>query len=132
VLKVALVLQVVFQLHPTFPVPTREVTQHPFEVQEAGWGEFDIQISVRPMTYIHICPVYVLYFCMSCCRVLGFLSLHVLVPASVRLSADGILTCGQGFWLCGLFTLSCGMADCVHISTFWFMNDNLQRSALIL
>lgn len=42
-------LQVVFHLHPTFPNPVREVTQHPFELQEQGWGEFDIQISVRPL-----------------------------------------------------------------------------------
>lgn len=40
-------LQVVFNLHPTFPNPTREVTTHPFEIEEHGWGEFELNVAVR-------------------------------------------------------------------------------------
>ena len=38
--------QVVFNLHPTFPNPTREVTVHPFEIEEHGWGEFELNVTV--------------------------------------------------------------------------------------
>jgi len=40
-------LQVIFNLHPTFPNPTREVTTHPFEIEEHGWGEFELNVVVR-------------------------------------------------------------------------------------
>ena len=34
--------KVVFNLHPTFHNPTREVSDPPFELSEMGWGEFDL------------------------------------------------------------------------------------------
>lgn len=40
-------MQVVFQLHSSFAVPLRHVEQQPFELTEAGWGEFEIGIQVR-------------------------------------------------------------------------------------
>ena len=38
--------KVVFQLHPSFSVPTRELTSPPFEVTESGWGEFEASMRV--------------------------------------------------------------------------------------
>lgn len=38
--------KVVFQLHPSFPQPTRELTEPPFEVTETGWGEFESSIRI--------------------------------------------------------------------------------------
>ncbi len=38
--------KVVFQLHPSFQQPVRELTAPPFEVTERGWGEFDSQIRI--------------------------------------------------------------------------------------
>ena len=40
-------LQVTFELHNSFPDPVREVTQQPFELTEAGWGEFDIVVRLH-------------------------------------------------------------------------------------
>ena len=37
-----IVSKVVFNLHPTFHNPTREVSEPPFELSEMGWGEFDL------------------------------------------------------------------------------------------
>lgn len=39
--------KVVFTLHPSFAISVREVTSHPFEVHEAGWGEFDAGIEIH-------------------------------------------------------------------------------------
>lgn len=36
----------VFQLHPSFSQPVRELTAAPFEVTERGWGEFEAQIKI--------------------------------------------------------------------------------------
>ena len=36
-----------FFLHPTFHNPVREVLQHPFEIEEHGWGEFELSVVVR-------------------------------------------------------------------------------------
>jgi YEATS domain-containing protein 4 len=38
--------KVVFQLHPSFPQPTRELVEPPFEVTETGWGEFEASIRI--------------------------------------------------------------------------------------
>jgi len=38
--------KVIFQLHPSFPQPVREVTSPPFEVTEKGWGEFEAGIRI--------------------------------------------------------------------------------------
>lgn len=40
------IAKVVFQLHPSFAQPVRELTQPPFEVTEKGWGEFEAQIRI--------------------------------------------------------------------------------------
>lgn len=42
----ACIAKVVFQLHPSFAEPVRELTQPPFEVTERGWGEFEAQIRI--------------------------------------------------------------------------------------
>ena len=58
------VCQVVFNLHPTFPNPTREVTVHPFEIEEHGWGEFELNVTVR----IIVCAMHhadILVICVS-------------------------------------------------------------------
>ncbi|KAL7463773.1 hypothetical protein ACHAXS_005542 [Conticribra weissflogii] len=38
--------RVIFQLHPSFTQPTRELTKPPFEVTETGWGEFEASIRI--------------------------------------------------------------------------------------
>ena len=38
--------KVIFQLHPSFPQPTREIVEPPFEVTETGWGEFEASIRI--------------------------------------------------------------------------------------
>eukprot|EP00591_Stephanopyxis_turris_P006048 CAMPEP_0195520430 /NCGR_PEP_ID=MMETSP0794_2-20130614/16855_1 /TAXON_ID=515487 /ORGANISM="Stephanopyxis turris, Strain CCMP 815" /LENGTH=263 /DNA_ID=CAMNT_0040649781 /DNA_START=123 /DNA_END=911 /DNA_ORIENTATION=+ len=38
--------KVVFQLHPSFPQPVRELSCPPFEVTEKGWGEFEATIRI--------------------------------------------------------------------------------------
>lgn len=38
--------KVIFQLHPSFAQPIREVYQPPYEVTEKGWGEFEAQIRI--------------------------------------------------------------------------------------
>jgi YEATS domain-containing protein 4 len=40
------IARVIFQLHPSFAQPVRELTQPPYEVTEKGWGEFDVTIKV--------------------------------------------------------------------------------------
>lgn len=40
------IAKVVFQLHPSFAQPVRELTHPPFEVTEQGWGEFEAQIRI--------------------------------------------------------------------------------------
>jgi YEATS domain-containing protein 4 len=39
--------KVTFELHSSFPDPIRDVTQQPFELTEAGWGEFDIVVRLH-------------------------------------------------------------------------------------
>jgi YEATS domain-containing protein 4 len=39
--------KVVFQLHPSFAQPTRELMEPPYEVTERGWGEFEAQIRIH-------------------------------------------------------------------------------------
>jgi YEATS domain-containing protein 4 len=38
--------KVIFQLHPSFAQPVRELTAPPYEVTERGWGEFEAQIRI--------------------------------------------------------------------------------------
>lgn len=39
--------KVTYSLHPTFANPMRTIKSPPFRVQEEGWGEFDIPISIH-------------------------------------------------------------------------------------
>ncbi|CAI5756441.1 unnamed protein product [Candida verbasci] len=39
--------KVTYALHPTFANPIRVIKQQPFKVEEQGWGEFDIPITVH-------------------------------------------------------------------------------------
>lgn len=39
--------KVTYTLHPTFANPVRTLKTSPFKVEEQGWGEFDIPISVH-------------------------------------------------------------------------------------
>lgn len=66
--------KVVFQLHPSFPQPIRELSQPPFEVTERGWGEFEAQIRIHwkdptEKPTIVCCQVF-LCFVVACCVVL--------------------------------------------------------------
>lgn len=38
--------KVIFQLHPSFAQPTRELVYPPYEVTETGWGEFEASIRL--------------------------------------------------------------------------------------
>ncbi|KAI5951920.1 TAF14 [Candida jiufengensis] len=39
--------KVTYTLHPTFANPIRSLKQQPFKIEEQGWGEFDIPISIH-------------------------------------------------------------------------------------
>ncbi|RKP02660.1 hypothetical protein CXG81DRAFT_1412, partial [Caulochytrium protostelioides] len=59
------VKKVTFKLHQDFPDPLRIVTQPPFEVNETGWGEFDIVIRIyfhdtseKPIALTHTLQLY--------------------------------------------------------------------------
>jgi YEATS domain-containing protein 4 len=43
----AVVKKVTFKLHESFPNPHRDVKAPPFELQETGWGEFDLLIELH-------------------------------------------------------------------------------------
>lgn len=38
--------KVTYHLHPTFPNPVRQLKKPPFKLEEQGWGEFDMSISL--------------------------------------------------------------------------------------
>lgn len=40
------IAKVIFELHPSFSQPLRELVSPPFEVTERGWGEFEAQIRI--------------------------------------------------------------------------------------
>jgi transcription initiation factor IIF auxiliary subunit len=57
--------EVDFTLHASFENNVRKVNKWPFELYEAGWGEFDIKItiyfvdeSIKPMEFIHLLKLY--------------------------------------------------------------------------
>ncbi|XP_072039981.1 YEATS domain-containing protein 4-like [Amphiura filiformis] len=61
----AYVKKVQFKLHESYPNPLRVVTKPPYEVQETGWGEFEIAIKVffidpneRPVTMYHFLKLF--------------------------------------------------------------------------
>ncbi|ODV95935.1 hypothetical protein PACTADRAFT_49365 [Pachysolen tannophilus NRRL Y-2460] len=39
--------KVTYHLHPTFTNPVRHFKKPPFKIEEQGWGEFDMQISLH-------------------------------------------------------------------------------------
>lgn len=54
-----------FKLHDSYPNQNRIVTKPPFEVQETGWGEFEVVIKIyfqdpneRPITIYHILKLF--------------------------------------------------------------------------
>ncbi|CAF0903376.1 unnamed protein product [Adineta steineri] len=54
------VSRVQFRLHETYPNHNRMINQAPFEVEESGWGEFEIQITIffldpneKPVIFYH-------------------------------------------------------------------------------
>lgn len=59
------IAKVVFQLHPSFAKPIRELTAPPFEVTERGWGEFEATIRIvwrdvgeKALVLIHAIKLY--------------------------------------------------------------------------
>lgn len=61
----AYVKKVQFKLHESYPNPLRVVTKPPYEVQETGWGEFEIAVKVffvdpneRPVTMYHFLKLF--------------------------------------------------------------------------
>ncbi|XP_022806041.1 YEATS domain-containing protein 4-like [Stylophora pistillata] len=62
------VKKVHFKLHESYANPLRVVTKPPYEVNESGWGEFEIQIKIffmdqseRPVSLFSTC--YLMLFC---------------------------------------------------------------------
>lgn len=54
-----------FKLHESYPNQNRIVTKPPFEVQETGWGEFEVVIKIyfqdpneRPVTLFHVLKLF--------------------------------------------------------------------------
>eukprot|EP01017_Pseudomicrothorax_dubius_P007567 TRINITY_DN12369_c0_g1_i12.p2 TRINITY_DN12369_c0_g1~~TRINITY_DN12369_c0_g1_i12.p2 ORF type:complete len:233 (-),score=49.66 TRINITY_DN12369_c0_g1_i12:1447-2145(-) len=58
--------KVVFTLHPSFRNPVRTISSFPFEIQETGWGEFEIAIKIffkqdyidQPLEFFHGLKLY--------------------------------------------------------------------------
>jgi YEATS domain-containing protein 4 len=57
--------KVQFKLHESYPNPLRIVSRPPYEVQETGWGEFEIIIKVffqdsaeKPVTIYHLLKLF--------------------------------------------------------------------------
>lgn len=57
--------EVAFTLHASFENHVRVVNKYPFELYEAGWGEFDIKItinfkdeSIKPIEFVHPLKLY--------------------------------------------------------------------------
>ncbi|KNC53320.1 YEATS domain-containing protein 4 [Thecamonas trahens ATCC 50062] len=61
----AYVRKVEFHLHPSFPEPVRTVTSYPFQIEERGWGEFEIiikvyfrDVSLKPVEMYHMLKLF--------------------------------------------------------------------------
>ena len=59
------VKKVQFKLHESYPNPIRIVSRPPYEIQETGWGEFEIMIKVffqdpaeKPLTIYHLLKLF--------------------------------------------------------------------------
>lgn len=57
--------KVIFKLHESFTNPLRTLHNPPFEIEERGWGEFEIQIkiflkdiSLKPVNLYHMLKLY--------------------------------------------------------------------------
>lgn len=57
--------KIVFKIHETFPNPNRSIESDPFQVDESGWGEFQITIKLflhdpleKPQTLHHNLQLY--------------------------------------------------------------------------
>ena len=55
-----MIKKVEFQIHESFPERLITIDRHPFEIHNAGYGEFPITITIyfqdpheRPLEYIH-------------------------------------------------------------------------------
>ncbi|XP_032484411.1 YEATS domain-containing protein 4-like isoform X1 [Phocoena sinus] len=61
----AYVKKIQFKLHESYGSPLRVVTKPPYEITEAGWGEFEIVIKIffidpneRPVTLFHLLKLF--------------------------------------------------------------------------
>ena len=59
------VKKVQFKLHESYPNPIRIVSRPPYEIQETGWGEFEMMIKVffqdpaeKPLTIYHLLKLF--------------------------------------------------------------------------
>mmetsp|Transcript_119036 Transcript_119036/g.167323 ORF Transcript_119036/g.167323 Transcript_119036/m.167323 type:complete len:214 (-) Transcript_119036:16-657(-) len=59
------VRKVVFKLHESFENPNRTCSVPPYEVEESGWGEFEINIKIyfvdqkeKPISFYHLLKLY--------------------------------------------------------------------------
>lgn len=57
--------KIIFRIHETFPNPNRSIESDPFQVDESGWGEFQITIKLflhdpleKPITLHHHLQLY--------------------------------------------------------------------------
>lgn len=57
----AVLKKVTFKLHESFTNPFRDVKAAPFELQEVGWGEFDLLIELHFHDDVHEPPVELLH-----------------------------------------------------------------------
>jgi YEATS domain-containing protein 4 len=55
----------VFKLHESFDTPSRTCAAPPYEVDELGWGEFEVNIKVyfvdqkeKPVSFYHLLKLY--------------------------------------------------------------------------
>ncbi|KAG0246439.1 hypothetical protein BGX31_002093 [Mortierella sp. GBA43] len=67
-------------LHQTFEPPVRKVSEYPFQLQEQGWGEFDMKIMLHFVD--KSVPPYVLD------HDLNFQSTHYEVPQTITFKSD--------------------------------------------
>ena len=56
-----MISKVEFRIHESFPQPVIVIDQHPFEIHNAGYGEFPINLTIffkdeneRPLEYTHM------------------------------------------------------------------------------
>eukprot|EP00210_Caulerpa_lentillifera_P007839 g7481.t1 len=52
-----IIKRVRFQLHPSFPQPERIIEKPPYELEETGWGEFEVVVGIEFHSDAHESPV---------------------------------------------------------------------------